>query len=956
MEALTAEFKSLAVTSLGDPGQTGVVLAQRPDKGGTLGRPIPLVANLYRLKFKKAPSISHYDITFIEVRPEDAPPRRSGNGPPPTINRETSIAIWDALVAMNPDNLGERLRQAAFDCCKNAFTLGRLNIPDGTKTYRIELPAESATRAPRQFDVKLSLAQFLDLSILDTFCQHKHAANLSDLAATAIMALDVLLRHGMYRKQDYVVGGAGRKFLNKRASTPLGQGGELLAGLFQSVRPTVSGMVVNLDSAYSPYIVTGDLLSVCNAIVGRQQTQGGPPQRGGRGGRGGPRGRGGYPAAGRALPANVSDQEIRELKRKLGNSKVRVTHRKDTRPFTIVGFGQPVGRQVVSIGDRSKKGKGGAKPTAKEAAAAAALALPEREKMPQQTMTVADYFAKTYNMININLALPAVELRGGQFVPMEVLELLHGRIIPPTQLTAQQASAMINTAAKPPAERRADIDQIRKQAEFGPGSRPNAWGLDVSVDMMRLQGRLLPPAEGPVPRDFTQGHAERRVRIVEPRREQVSRPRSAARALVCRRLRPRAVRPATRPPELLWHAHPASGFSRLPDQDPCGSAVEGDLLGRSRGPPQYAQARRQPRHAEQPAEQGRSAASAHLLHPPGPEGVRRHQAQECSRASCRCHDAMLPAQEHLQTARRRPVLRQFDAQDQRKARRHQLDRRPEGPFGLIPGKTLLLGADVTHPTGAGTGRAGAEVPPSIAAVVAAVDSSNMKYVAQVREQEGRKEFITELSSMSETLIRTFMKNTKGRPDSIIMFRDGISEGQLAPCVHAEVSQIKAACCKIDVNWNPKLTYIVCAKRHHVRFWAQNERDCDRSENLTPGVVVDPEIVHPYIFEFYLQAHAGLKGTAKPTRYICLLDENGFTSDKIQKLVNSLCYSFARATRSVSLVPVAYYADIVAGKARSFVDTDDASTQRLAQEAKKRDSRYIQDKLDRSTFGQSMWFM
>lgn len=52
---------------------------------------------------------------------------------------------------------------------------------------------------------------------------------------------------------------------------------------------------------------------------------------------------------------------------------------------------------------------------------------------------------------------------------------------------------MINTAAKPPAQRRADIDRIRKHAEFGPGSRPNAWGLDVSIDMMRLQGRLLPP-------------------------------------------------------------------------------------------------------------------------------------------------------------------------------------------------------------------------------------------------------------------------------------------------------------------------------------------------------------------------------------------------------------------------------------------------------------------------------
>ncbi|GAA6054538.1 hypothetical protein NBRC10513_006076 [Rhodotorula toruloides] len=934
MEALTAEFKSLAVTSLGDPGQTGVVLAQRPDKGGTLGRPIPLVANLYRLKFKKAPSISHYDITFIEVRPEDAPPRRSGNGPPPTINRETSIAIWDALVAMNPDNLGERLRQAAFDCCKNAFTLGRLNIPDGTKTYRIELPAESATRAPRQFDVKLSLAQFLDLSILDTFCQHKHAANLSDLAATAIMALDVLLRHGMYRKQDYVVGGAGRKFLNKRASTPLGQGGELLAGLFQSVRPTVSGMVVNLDSAYSPYIVTGDLLSVCNAIVGRQQTQGGPPQRGGRGGRGGPRGRGGYPAAGRALPANVSDQEIRELKRKLGNSKVRVTHRKDTRPFTIVGFGQPVGRQVVSIGDRSKKGKGGAKPTAKEAAAAAALALPEREKMPQQTMTVADYFAKTYNMININLALPAVELRGGQFVPMEVLELLHGRIIPPTQLTAQQASAMINTAAKPPAERRADIDQIRKQAEFGPGSRPNAWGLDVSVDMMRLQGRLLPPAEGPVPRDFTQGHAERRVRIVEPRREQYAQ-RPALQNFFGMLIQQAASRgcqikiPADQQLKVTYWDGREDRLSTL--KRAANLVMQNNPQNKAGQPPQL--------------------IFCILQDPKAYDDIKRKSALE------------LPVAVTTQCCLLKNIFKPRGVDQYCGNLMLKINAKLGGINSTVDQRDLSASFPArpscsapTHPTGAGTGRAGAEVPPSIAAVVAAVDSSNMKYVAQVREQEGRKEFITELSSMSETLIRTFMKNTKGRPDSIIMFRDGISEGQLAPCVHAEVSQIKAACCKIDVNWNPKLTYIVCAKRHHVRFWAQNERDCDRSENLTPGVVVDPEIVHPYIFEFYLQAHAGLKGTAKPTRYICLLDENGFTSDKIQKLVNSLCYSFARATRSVSLVPVAYYADIVAGKARSFVDTDDASTQRLAQEAKKRDSRYIQDKLDRSTFGQSMWFM
>lgn len=50
----------------------------------------------------------------------------------------------------------------------------------------------------------------------------------------------------------------------------------------------------------------------------------------------------------------------------------------------------------------------------------------------------------------------------------------------------------------------------------------------------------------------------------------------------------------------------------------------------------------------------------------------------------------------------------------------------------------------SHPTGFGTARAGGEVPSSIAAVVASTDGACMKYAAQIREQEGRKEFITDL--------------------------------------------------------------------------------------------------------------------------------------------------------------------------------------------------------------------
>lgn len=76
-----------------------------------------------------------------------------------------------------------------------------------------------------------------------------------------------------------------------------------------------------------------------------------------------------------------------------------------------------------------------------------------------------------------------------------------------------------------------------------------------------------------------------------------------------------------------------------------------------------------------------------------------------------------------------------------------------------------------------------------------------------------------------------------------------------------------------------------------------------------------------------QAHAGLIGTARPTHYCVLADENGFNSDEIQRLTNSLSFVFGRATRSVSLVTPAYYADIALEKCRVLAATefDDTST-------------------------------
>jgi eukaryotic translation initiation factor 2C len=84
---------------------------------------------------------------------------------------------------------------------------------------------------------------------------------------------------------------------------------------------------------------------------------------------------------------------------------------------------------------------------------------------------------------------------------------------------------------------------------------------------------------------------------------------------------------------------------------------------------------------------------------------------------------------------------------------------------------------VTHPPPAGAG----QVAPSIAVTIASISGDNNLFCPEIRIQEGRKESITELKDMVKQHLITFQENAKALPAKIIMFRDGVSEGQFAMC-------------------------------------------------------------------------------------------------------------------------------------------------------------------------------
>ncbi|KAG2670876.1 hypothetical protein I3760_14G107600, partial [Carya illinoinensis] len=224
--------------------------------------------------------------------------------------------------------------------------------------------------------------------------------------------------------------------------------------------------------------------------------------------------------------------------------------------------------------------------------------------------------------------------------------------------------------------------------------------------------------------------------------------------------------------------------------------------------------------------------------------------------------------------------------------------------------------------------------PSIAAVVASMDWPEVTQYRGIFSSQGHnQEIIQDLyklvqdpqmglvhEGMIRELLIAFRRSTGLKPHRITFYRDGVGE-----------SQISQACLSLEEGYLPPITFVVVQKRHHTRLFPINHNDrdqTDRSGNILPGTVIDTKICHPREFDFYLKSHAGILGTSRPIHYHVLYDENRFTADALQMLTNNLCYTYARCTRSVSIVPPAYYAHLAAFRARYYIEgetSDSGST-------------------------------
>ncbi|KAJ8296317.1 Protein argonaute 5 [Rhodotorula toruloides] len=269
---------------------------------------------------------------------------------------------------------------------------------------------------------------------------------------------------------------------------------------------------------------------------------------------------------------------------------------------------------------------------------------------------------------------------------------------------------------------------------------------------------------------------------------------------------------------------------------------------------------------------------------------------------------------------------------------YRLDRDTVG--GFLREKTpMIFGADLTHEPD----------QPSVAVVVASMHAANVRYeetisvqglleptpaAASAGARPKKQEMITNLEEMVLFLLRRRALSLCALPPvSMLMFRDGVSEGEFATVIAVEVDAFHKALRRFKTDdemrklfgpaldaWNPELTVIATVKRHHIRAFVDDGRQVS---NIPPGTFFDGGVTDPRSFDVYGAAHRALIGTTRPTRYVVLHDEHGLSTDDVEQIANSLCHSYQRTNKAVSLPAPVYYADLIARRVRPwFLPHDD----------------------------------
>ncbi|KAK9365990.1 Piwi domain-containing protein [Lipomyces kononenkoae] len=751
--------------------------------------------------------------------------------------------VWNSATLQ--ERLGESGKPVIFDGNRLAWSRGPLAFGDELSVV-VDLDEGRPARPGRsnKHRVLIRKAAIVSMQILEEYMNNRYS--MDNEVLVAINFLDHLLRETPSKRLIAIK----RSFFQSQGASPLDGGVEAWKGIFQSVRASMGQLTVNVDVATTVFWSSGPLLEVLTKFMGLRSPD---------------------DTANRLSNPN-GRRELRRFRKLSFFIKYRgPEHEKKT--FIVDGFTEE-GADTTTF-------------TTKEG----------------ETLTVAQYFTRTYNIRLRYPSIPLIKTKKGASFPMELAIIQEGQRYP-YKISDRQTADMIKITAQRPDVR---MNAIRTNVRtLGWDNDPvlKAYNLKIQPEMIVTDGRILPP---PV---INYGAGSKKVSL---------QPQDGRWNLIGQKL--------ALPQKLeSWGVMVFADNRRTPEQVIQNFVRTFINVHRGHGgevtqmspPILYASAQRDMNtnvreifNAAGNAVRKRPQLLLFVLPSRGAEPYNSIKAA--------CDIGLGVCSQCVQLRHVEQAKPQYCANVDLKVNSKLggtnvfLDKNCYPLYNKEP--TIILGADVSHPA-PGSGRA------SFASMVGSLDLQATRYAGIVNTNGHRVEVINSrnIQVFVTTLLRQFRSNTGKVPGRIFYFRDGVSEGQYQQIIDQELADIKKACESLSAGYKPFVTVVICSKRHHSRVFPVNRNAGDRNGNVLPGTIIERDITHPSEYDFYLVSHVALQGTARPVHYHVIHDENQMPVDYFQAFVYNMCYVFARATTSVSLCPPVYYAHLAGQRGRAHEET------------------------------------
>ncbi|XP_044590639.1 piwi-like protein Siwi isoform X1 [Cotesia glomerata] len=208
---------------------------------------------------------------------------------------------------------------------------------------------------------------------------------------------------------------------------------------------------------------------------------------------------------------------------------------------------------------------------------------------------------------------------------------------------------------------------------------------------------------------------------------------------------------------------------------------------------------------------------------------------------------------------------------------------------------MVVGFDVCHdPNQRGT---------DYGAMVATLDRGMTRYFSAVTAHRSNEELSNEFSLNMVKAIRKYSEMNGGSlPARIIIYRDGVGDGQIPHVLNHEVNHLNEALAKLYGRPEAvKMTFVIVTKRINTRLF-YNRRD-----NPPPGTVVDDVITNPWRYDFFIVSQCVRQGSVSPTAYNVIQDNAGLDVSALQRLTFQLTHMYFNWSGTVRVPAPCQYA-------------------------------------------------